>query len=1241
MNGASESQPRNSHGIRLRPVSDLPDVYRGIFKFGVFNAVQSTCFDEVVSGNKNLVISAPTGSGKTVLFELAIIRTLEQNRNNSKQAKCIYVAPTKALCSEKFREWSTKFEPIGFKCCELTGDTVVFGNNAWGDAKSASIIVTTCEKWDSLTRNWHDHEQILSQIELFMVDEVHILNEKRGSTLEVVTSRMKLRGTSTRFILVSATVPNIHDVAQWIGSGFNNNESARVFEFGDDFRPCKLIRHVVGVPRRNGINDFQFAKVLEYKLFSTLQQFSVGKPILIFCSTRKGVFQAAEQLMKEFVETERKKASLPWSRPPHTGQSFSDRRLDELAAVGIGVHHAGLTLDDRRSTEQLYLKKVLRVLVATSTLAVGVNLPAHMVVIKGVHIFQNNISQEYSDLDIMQMLGRAGRPQFDKDGIAVILCENDLEQKYKSLLHGTTVLESSLHLNLAEHLNSEIGLGTITDIESAKSWLRSSFLYQRMQRNPQRYALEASGPPQEQDLVDEVVTQSINQLKETELIEHRAHGSSVGKLQSTQYGDIMSKYYIRRATMDLILNLPQHSSLREILEIICSAEEFQDVKLRSSEKTLFQRLSKDIDIRFPVKKVEKTSDKVFLLVQAVLGGISWNDYKTTESQPHLEAYSVFKYIARIARATLDVAIVKKDGAQVKHGLELARCLSAKAWEDRAIVLKQIEHLGEKSIKVLAEHGITSLSSLRQQNPLRIETLLNRRSPFGLEVIASMAEFPQYILKITELQVRSDKGRSPVEVDLLVECSVAEEKTYSVKSKKHRSRSFNWTAVLTLTSDMDFIDLRRIPSKALKGGKSFELTVELKKPSQSVNVLVTSESVAGVLVQQTYKPSISSNEYPVLDTRPLSSTDMDLAGLEDDPDFWNMDIDSSNSLDDIPAGKRGGESKGEKQEVHKTETARSETVSNNSEHKIRPDGRYECNHPCKDKTKCRHLCCHEGIPVPVNNSKKKAISSQDVAPKPTSTVQRLHGPKKPTFSQNDKKLKQLDQMHERAQVASNLHLSDKQRLKLESPVSTKRKRLESIDYNVNFTELKNSDITPLIDEADTIDSDSSDDLPASILERPSTKPVSSKIKERKNVTTRPMKVNAIPSSITGGTKHKSSQQPLKRLKRNEEEESLNDVRSKWNKQEPLFLRSPVSEDDSIEVMSCQSSPIPNRMAGFMANHNKKGGLRMPPTPIPQTPPKTTSALPKEAPPQKSPANEEVNEDFAELDAWLQSGNVEIV
>jgi ATP-dependent DNA helicase HFM1/MER3 len=121
------------------------------------------------------------------------------------------------------------------------------------------------------------------------------------------------------------------------------------------------------------------------------------------------------------------------------------------------------------------------------------------------------------------------------------MCESELEQKYKALVQGKTILESSLHINLAEHLNSEIGLGTITDVDTAKNWLRSSFLYQRMQRNPQYYTLSLEDKKTVKESIDDLVMQSITHLEEIKLVNHVKDGGNNGKLTSTEYGAIMSK----------------------------------------------------------------------------------------------------------------------------------------------------------------------------------------------------------------------------------------------------------------------------------------------------------------------------------------------------------------------------------------------------------------------------------------------------------------------------------------------------------------------------------------------------------------------------------------------------------------------------------------------------------------------------------------------------------------------------
>ncbi|ORY05950.1 P-loop containing nucleoside triphosphate hydrolase protein [Basidiobolus meristosporus CBS 931.73] len=196
-------------------------------------------------------------------MELAILKLLMSNRFNN--AKIIYMAPIKALCSERAADWEQKFRPFGLSCKELTGDTT---STSIFDVKKCNIIVTTPEKWDSITRRWPDHQSFMKMIRLFMVDEVHILNEKRGAALEAVVSRMKAISNQIRYIAISATVPNVTDIAEWLGEGLPNEKPGKSFAcvkcFGEEYRPVQLNRFVYGYPTNNA-SPFLFDRNLNFR----------------------------------------------------------------------------------------------------------------------------------------------------------------------------------------------------------------------------------------------------------------------------------------------------------------------------------------------------------------------------------------------------------------------------------------------------------------------------------------------------------------------------------------------------------------------------------------------------------------------------------------------------------------------------------------------------------------------------------------------------------------------------------------------------------------------------------------------------------------------------------------------------------------------------------------------------------------------------------------------------------------
>jgi ATP-dependent DNA helicase HFM1/MER3 len=522
----------------------LPDKFRAIFPYELFNAVQSKCFNVVYGSNDNVVVAAPTGSGKTAILELAICK-LALNRGNE-NFKIVYQAPTKALCSEKARDWEKKFSHMGLKCAELTGDTSQVEMRRVGDA---SIIVTTPEKWDSITRKWQDHQRLLQMVELFLIDEVHILKDVRGATLEAVVSRMKTIGANVRFIALSATVPNSDDIARWLGRNHTNQQlPAHREAFGEEFRPVKLQRFVYGF--ESGGNDFIFDKYLDQKLPGLLSRHSRQKPILVFCFTRKSC-ESTASMLADFASG-RPDGEKLWPVPSQRVPVIS-RELQEIVKFGVAFHHAGLDVQDRSAIEQHFLRGQLGVICCTSTLAVGINLPCHTVVLKGTVGFTDDKLEEYSDLEVMQMLGRAGRPQFDDSATAIILTRAANKERYEKMVSGQEILESTLHLHLIEHLNSEICLGTINDLASAKTWLAGTFLSVRLRRNPDYYQLTGgtTNPSQIDGRLEEICERDIKQLQDAELVTHH------NAFKCTEYGRAMSKYMVEFHTMKLLLQIPR------------------------------------------------------------------------------------------------------------------------------------------------------------------------------------------------------------------------------------------------------------------------------------------------------------------------------------------------------------------------------------------------------------------------------------------------------------------------------------------------------------------------------------------------------------------------------------------------------------------------------------------------------------------------------------------------------------
>uniref|UniRef100_A0A672ZAM3 Probable ATP-dependent DNA helicase HFM1 n=1 Tax=Sphaeramia orbicularis TaxID=375764 RepID=A0A672ZAM3_9TELE len=725
--------------------------FRCVFnEFPFFNYVQSKALDDVLYTGKNFVACAPTGSGKTVLFELAIIRLLMETSEPWGDVKAVYMAPIKALCSQCFESWKRKFGPLGLRCKELTGDTEI---DDFFEIQDSHIILTTPEKWDSMTRKWKDN-CLLQLVRLFLIDEVHVVKDAtRGATLEVVVSRMKAvnayrtaqnpeGGLSMRFIAVSATIPNICDIADWLS---DESDPATYLNMDESHRPVKLRKVVLGFPCNPNQTEFKFDLSLNYKMANIIQTYSDQKPALVFCSTRKGAQQSAAVLAKDarfMMSIEHKQRLMKYAN------SILDSKLRDLVLLGVGYHHAGVDLSDRKLIEAAFTQGDLPVLFTTRTLAMGVNLPAHLVVIKSTMQYIAGSCEEYSEADLLQMIGRAGRPQFDTSATAVIMTKIQTRDKYMALMNGMEIIESSLHRHLVEHLNAEIALQTISDVNMALDWIRSTFLYIRALKNPTHYGFSADLDRRGIEAkLQELCLKNLNSLSSISLIEMDEDIN----IRPTEAGRLMARYCVAFDTMKQFSHLSGTENLSELVSFLRRCKECSDIQLRVNEKRLLNTLNRDKNrttIRFPLEGKIKTSDmKVNCLIQAQLGSISIQEFALTQ-----DTSKIFRNGMRIVNCLTEFLRQrsKRGFSALLNSLILSKCFRAKLWENSLYVSKQLEKIGQTLSTAMVNAGLTTFSKIEQTNAREIELILNRHPPFGNQIRESVIHLPKYEVTLEQL-----------------------------------------------------------------------------------------------------------------------------------------------------------------------------------------------------------------------------------------------------------------------------------------------------------------------------------------------------------------------------------------------------------------------------------------------------------------------------------------------------------
>ncbi|PWN44015.1 putative ATP dependent RNA helicase [Ceraceosorus guamensis] len=643
------------------------------------NAVQSKCYPIAFGSDEPMLLCAPTGAGKTNVAMLTILNELGKWRDEETGTfdltafKIVYVAPMKALVAEQTENFRARLSHFGVQVNELTGDSQLTKQQI----ADTQIIVTTPEKWDVVSRKSTD-SSYTNLVRLMIVDEIHLLHDDRGPVLEAIIARtirrMEQLNDPVRLVGLSATLPNYKDVATFL----RVNTKRGLFYFEASYRPCPLQQEYVGITEKKAIKRFQIMNDVCYE--KTLDQ--AGKnQVMIFVHSRKETAKTAKFIRDMAMEQDTLARFLPQSSASREVlqteiENVKDANLRDVMPYGFGIHHAGMGRADRQLVEDLFGDGHLQVLVSTATLAWGVNLPAHTVIIKGTQIYNPEKGRwaELSPQDMLQMLGRAGRPQYDTFGEGIIITNHDQLQYYLSLLNQQLPIESQLVSRLADNLNAEIVLGTIRNRDEAVAWLGYTYLYVRMLRSPALYSVTADyaedDPFLEQKRAD-IIHSAAVWLEKSGMLRYDRR---TGQFATNDLGRVGSHFYVSHTSMSTYLqHLKPHMGLIELFRVFSLSDEFKHQMVRQDEKLEVGKLLERVPI--PVKEtLEDPAAKINVLLQTWISQLKLEGYVLAADMVY-----VTQSAGRILRALFEICL-KRGYARLSHvALDLSKMAESRQW----------------------------------------------------------------------------------------------------------------------------------------------------------------------------------------------------------------------------------------------------------------------------------------------------------------------------------------------------------------------------------------------------------------------------------------------------------------------------------------------------------------------------------------------------------------------------------
>ncbi|KAL7711694.1 U5 small nuclear ribonucleoprotein 200 kDa helicase [Entamoeba marina] len=582
-----------------------------------------------------------------------MLREIKQHYTDLRHLKIVYISPLKALAAEMTRTFKKHLSCFKMKIEEVTGDT----NIPKAQLEATNIIVATPEKYDVLTRK--QTADFVQDVQLLIIDEIHLLDEERGAVIETIVAR-------TLRLVESQQRPVEYRIL--------HAPKEAVFHFDMSYRAVPMSTKFITLTEDEGFGN----KGKKEKSFTphanevafdeTAIVVKKGKQVIIFVHTRRETVLTAKYFVKKIREKGLMDDFFGDKRNDFNSKlkKLQGKELNELLLSGIDAFRSG----------------TLKVLVSTATLAWGVNLPAHTVIIKGTEVFNSDKGKtdKISILDVLQMFGRAGRPQFDTEGAGIIITDKEGYNKYLAVLG------------------------------KAIGWFQYTYLYVCMKQ----------GSGLSYDEVYSLVKGTLNQL---ENIEMTYVNNETGTFTPTLLGRIASHYYV---TTESMYTFSEKQWRYE------NATTIKFNLVREEEKHELGVLARSV--RLPLANPDDLAyNKANILLQSSLSHVVLENYTLIS-----ETLYANQNASRITRALFELACIRSLAGPTLFLLDFAKMIDRQQWGD-SHPLSQFSGLPFQVTNKLQQHHL-DIETLCEMD----KSELVDSPQYATQILAMAHEFPQVV-----------------------------------------------------------------------------------------------------------------------------------------------------------------------------------------------------------------------------------------------------------------------------------------------------------------------------------------------------------------------------------------------------------------------------------------------------------------------------------------------------------------